>query len=100
MNRVFKDINKSDIYLIIDNLTFYFSSDFNRKRFYNKASLYVNDEELKFINKYHISHTDNLHYLLVAYYLKIEKRGFRIFDKDKNIFYNKLDDIKFKNIIL
>lgn len=100
MNRVFKDINKSDISLGIGNLSFYFSSEFNRKRFLSKSEVYVNEEELKFISKYHVSHYDNLQYLLIAYYLKVEKRGFRIFDKDKNIFYNKLDEIKFKTIIL
>lgn len=83
MNKVYNNINESPYSIRKKDLIFYFSSEFNLKRF-NKGCLeYVNNETSKIISKYHISGNFEK-YLLVAYYLKIEKRGFKICDSRNN----------------
>lgn len=75
--RVEYDIYESDYYYRINGYTFYFSSMFNRDRFITKFSKFVKEENNKIIVKYHVS-IDLTEYLLIAFYKKIEKRGFRV----------------------
>lgn len=83
MKRVEYDINKSEYYFRINKLTFFFSSKFNRARFEAGFIDYVNDETNKLKAKYKVNilFTD---YLLVAFYKKIEKRGFKVLTYDDN----------------
>lgn len=83
MKRVEYNINKSEYYFRINKLTFFFSSKFNKSRFENGFIDYVNDETNKIKAKYkvNINLTD---YLLLAYYKKIEKRGFKVLTYDDN----------------
>lgn len=83
MKRVEYNINKSEYYFRVNKLTFFFSSKFNKSRFENGFIDYVNDETNKIKAKYkvNINLTD---YLLLAYYKKIEKRGFKVLTYDDN----------------
>lgn len=77
MKRVEYDISKSEYCYKINRYSFYFSSKFNMDRFVNSFIDYVAEETAKFKAKYKIPVvlTD---YLLVALYIKIEKRGFKV----------------------
>lgn len=83
MKRVEYNINRSEYYFRVNKLTFFFSSKFNKSRFENGFIDYVNEETNKIKAKYkvNINLTD---YLLLAYYKKIEKRGFKVLTYDDN----------------
>ena len=86
LNKVYQDINESPYYVEIDDFTFYFSSDFYRKKFKNSVYSYVKEEEFKLRNRYHILNINffNLlkEVLMISLYKKIEKRGFRVYKED------------------
>lgn len=77
MKRVEYDLSRSDYFSEIDNLKFYFSSEFNKMRFDMNYYDYIGDETYKLQAKYHV-YLNIDEYLLVAFYKKIEKRGFRV----------------------
>ena len=83
LKRVEYNINKSEYYFRINKLTFFFSSKFNKSRFENGFIDYVNDETNKLKAKYKVN-INLSDYLMVAYYKKIEKRGFKILTYDTN----------------
>ena len=81
MNIVYQDIERSKYALEVNNLKFYFSSTFNLERFRRKYLDYIEIEEKKIINKYH--YPINLkNYLLICFYMMIEKRGFKVLVDD------------------
>ena len=86
MKRVEYDINKSEYYFKVNKLTFFFSSKFNKTRFENGFIEYVSEETNKIKAKYKVD-INLTNYLLLAYYKKIEKRGFKV------LTYNDNDDI-------
>lgn len=77
MVRVIYDIEKSEFSLKVNNLKFYFSSVFNLRRFQSNYKSFVEEETLKLQSKYHVN-IDIFNYLLVVFYKKIEKRGFKV----------------------
>ena len=83
MKRVEYDINKSEYYFKVNKLTFFFSSKFNKTRFENGFTEYVNEEANKIKAKYKVD-INLTNYLLLAYYKKIEKRGFKVLTYDDN----------------
>ena len=83
MKRVEYDINKSEYYFKVNKLTFFFSSKFNKTRFENGFIDYVNEETNKIKAKYRVN-INLTNYLLLAYYKKIEKRGFKVLTYDDN----------------
>ena len=83
MKRVEYDINKSEYYFKVNKLTFFFSSKFNKSRFENGFIEYVNEETNKIKAKYKVD-INLTNYLLLAYYKKIEKRGFKVLTYDDN----------------
>ena len=83
MKRVEYDINKSEYYFRVNKLTFFFSSKFNKTRFENGFIDYVNEETNKIKAKYKVD-INLTNYLLLAYYKKIEKRGFKVLTYDAN----------------
>ena len=86
MKRVEYDINKSEYYFKVNKLTLFFSSKFNKTRFENGFIEYVSEETNKIKAKYKVD-INLTNYLLLAYYKKIEKRGFKV------LTYNDNDDI-------
>lgn len=81
MKRVIYDIDKSDYYLNIDRYVFYFSSEFNRTRFKEGYDSFIYEEISKLKAKYHVNINLSC-YLLIVYYKKIEKRGFKVLTYD------------------
>lgn len=74
---VYNNIDDSVFFIDVGKCRIYFSSEFNKKRFSNNYKNYINEENAKLENKYHVKIVAN-YYLLFAFYKKIEKRGFRI----------------------
>lgn len=83
MKRVEYDINKSEYYFKVNKLTLFFSSKFNKTRFENGFIEYVREETNKIKAKYKVD-INLTNYLLLAYYKKIEKRGFKVLTYDDN----------------
>ena len=94
---IYLNLFDSDYFIDIEGLRFFFSSEFNKRRFDNNVLQYIEEENLKIINKYHVDITLNL-FLMISYYKKIEKRGFRIRDLSDN--HDLTKDIKIINTIL
>lgn len=82
--RVYHDLTESKEFVELLETRFYFSSSFNKERFLNGYKKYIKEEEDKIISKYGIN-ISLRYYLLIAYYLKIEKRGFYITKYDNII---------------
>ena len=83
MKRVEYDINKSEYYFRVNKLTLFFSSKFNKTRSENGFIDYVNEETNKIKAKYKVN-INLTNYLLLTYYKKIEKRGFKVLTYDDN----------------
>lgn len=84
--KIFYDLTESTEYVDMLDSRFYFSSSFNKERFLGGFESYIKEEEDKIIAKYGVTISIRF-YLLIAYYLKIEKRGFyikRYSEKTKN----------------
>lgn len=75
--KVFYDLTESTEYVEMLDCRFYFSSSFNKERFLSGYESYIKEEEDKIIAKYNVLISIRF-YLLIAFYLKIEKRGFYI----------------------
>lgn len=73
--KVYYDLTESKEYIEMLDTRFYFSSSFNKDRFLKGYQSYIKEEEDKIIAKYGIAISIR-YYLLIAYYMKIEKRGF------------------------
>ena len=74
---LFYDIDKSNLKFEFNGIIFYFSSDFNLERFKNGYLNYLMEEQDKINAKYHVM-SDLKNLLILAYYKKIETRGFRV----------------------
>ena len=75
--KIYYDLTESTEFVELLSCRFYFSSSFNKERFLKGYEEYIKEEENKIIAKYGILISMRF-YLLMAFYLKIEKRGFYI----------------------
>ena len=75
--KIFHDLTESNEFVELLQSRFYFSSSFNKERFLKGYEDYIKEEEDKIKAKYGINISIR-YYLLIAYYIKIEKRGFYI----------------------
>ena len=91
---VYQNIKETVFDYEIYDLCFHFSSLFNKNRFTENVELFVKLEEMKIINKYQLQ-IDIKQYLAIAFYKKIEKRGFYITIDDEELH----DDYKIETII-
>ena len=92
---VYKDVKESPYKENYSGICFHFSSLFNRRRYRNNIDNFVNEEELKIRNKYQLE-IDLKKYLAIAYYKKIEKRGFYVLIEDNE--FNEIEYISRINI--
>ena len=92
---VYKDVKESPYKEIYSGICFHFSSLFNCRRFRKNIDNFTNEEELKIRNKYQLE-IDLKKYLAIAYYKKIEKRGFYVLIEDNE--FNEIDYINRINI--
>ena len=78
--KVYLNVNESDIFYRFQDFKFYFSSVATRERFIKKLQLYIEAETNKFINKYNVSVDEDSFNLMFAFilYHKTEKRGFKV----------------------
>lgn len=90
---IYYDIKESDYYtkLKINNeeIVLYFSSMFLRKKFLDNVGNYIHGENLKLSIQYKID-IDATKLLILSYYKKLEKRGFRVLINDKEIINDNL----------
>lgn len=75
--RVYYDLTESVEYVDLLNMRFFFSSSFNKDRFIRGYESFIKEEEDKIIAKYGVLISIRA-YLLTAYYIRIEKRGFYV----------------------
>lgn len=90
---VYNDIEESDYKLELYDMTFYFSSEFNKSRFYKGVKDYIKSEEDKLKARYNIYNIDFKEYFSIVYYNKIEKRGFRVYLNEEEKYINMDDNI-------
>lgn len=99
--KIYYDLTESVEYVELLRNRFYFSSSFNKERFLRGYESYIKTEEDKIIAKYGVKISIRF-YLLMAYYLRIEKRGFyikRYCDVTKDFTINiKKDHVSFTEI--
>ena len=74
---VFLNLEKSKYKVKKAGMILYFSSEFNKRRFFSRVDEYIINETLKLNNKYKVKANYTL-ILILAFYKKIEKRGWRI----------------------
>ena len=80
---IYNNIDESEYYSDYDHLRFYFSSELYRDKFNSKFKKYIIDEMNKLRIKYKcLFHCDEM--LALCLYQKIEKRGFRVIEKESN----------------
>lgn len=91
-NGIYNNLNESEYIYEIENFVFYFSSKMYLEKFKQGKDEYIKEETLKINNKYNTETKFNI-MLLLSLYKKIEKRGFKIFDKVLN------RDLKEKEVI-
>ena len=81
---IYNDINESTYTFKYDDLVFYFSSKFYLEKFTREYSNFIKDETMKFKIKYKCNaYIDDM--LLLLLYKKIEKRGFKVLYKGKEL---------------
>lgn len=86
-NVIYYDIEKSPYVFKTLYFDFYFSSQFYMNKFKSNYSAYIQNETDKLKVKFGQS-VNFIKPLILDYYKKIEKRGFRVFDKTENTYIN------------
>ena len=80
---VYQNIEESPIFYQYENFKFYFSSQLYRRNFKNRIEEYLKEETYKIMNRYKVLNDRFFEILkevlLISYYKKIEKRGFRVY---------------------
>lgn len=85
-NIIYNDLKESTFKFQYDDMIFVFSSNFYLNNFLNKYNEYLKTENSKLFAKYKTSiFADYL--ILIELYKKIEKRGFLIYYKNKELKY-------------
>lgn len=77
INGIYLNLKESEYKLNYNGLIYYFSSELYMNKFKNNVKQFIVEETAKLKTKYKINiYFDTM--LTIAYYKKIEKRGFRI----------------------
>ena len=77
INGIYLDLKESEYKLNYNGLIYYFSSELYMNKFKKNVKQFIVEETAKLKTKYKINiYFDTM--LTIAYYKKIEKRGFRI----------------------
>lgn len=90
---IYYDIKESDyeVKLNVNNeeILLYFSSKFLKNKFLDNIANYIHNENIKLSITYKID-IDATKLLILSYYKKIEKRGFRVYINEKEILNDNL----------
>lgn len=85
---IYYDLKESEYFVCLDinkeRIILYFSSLFLRKKFIDNIGNFIHNENSKITSMYKID-IDMTKLLILSYYKKIEKRGFRVLINDKEI---------------
>lgn len=94
---IYNDINESIYTFKYDDLLFYFSSQFYQEKFTREYSQFLKDEIMKLKIKFKCNiYCDEM--ILLLLYKKIEKRGFKVLYKGKELNENYYIDFKINEI--
>lgn len=86
-NIVYNDLNESNYCFKYDDFKFYFSSNFYLEKFEREYVNFIKDETMKLKIKFKCNiFADYL--ILLLLYQRIEKRGFRVENKNNEIIEN------------
>lgn len=89
MYKIYHNIEESTFCSEVGDFQFYFSTEFNQRRFKERYLSFVNTELYKLKLKYNFSDMKTLATLKIAliftFYKKIEARGFRVYKKGERI---------------
>ena len=81
---IYNDINESTYTFKYDDLVFYFSSNFYKEKFIKEYSNFIKEETMKLKVKFKCNiYCDEM--ILLLLYKKIEKRGFKVTIKGKDL---------------
>lgn len=81
---IYNDINESNYTFKYNDLVFYFSSKFYLEKFTREYSTFLKDETMKLKIKFKCNiYCDEI--ILLLLYKKIEKRGFKVLYKSKEL---------------
>lgn len=94
---IYLDLKETEYSITLSGITFYFSSKLYLKKFMDNVNNYVKQENIKLCVKYNVN-IDLTLFLMISLYRKIEKRGFRIYDKINN--KEITENVSFINTIL
>ena len=94
-NKVYNDLKESPFTYEMDGFLLTFSSVFHKNKYKKEIKNYIKNESLKFKNRYKVN-VDLKDVFIIAFYKKVENRGFRVF-RDNHELY---EDKAYKNIIL
>lgn len=90
-SKIYNNLKESSFTTKTNRFIFYFSSEFNKKRFDERYLTYVTDETIKINQRYHVFDIKFNkiieQVLMIAFYKKIEKRGFVVYDKTTSDYY-------------
>lgn len=94
---IYNDINESVYTFKYDDLVFYFSSQFYQEKFTREYSQFLKDEVMKLKIKFKCNiYCDEM--ILLLLYKKIEKRGFKVLYKGKELSENYYIDFSIDEI--
>lgn len=79
---IYHNIEESSVHIEIENFKLYFSSDTNKGRFLGKYDEYYSKINARLKRIYDIEY---LPLILISLYKRVEKRGFRMYYKNKRI---------------
>ena len=84
---VYHNIEESDIYLQVGNFYLYFSSNFLKGKFVGLYDKYYEKVNKMFTKIYELDYTP---LIIISLYKNVEKRGFRVYYKDRRILENQI----------
>ena len=94
---IYNDINESIYTFKYDDLLFYFSSQFYQEKFTREYLQFLKDEIMKLKIKFKCNiYCDEM--ILILLYKKIEKRGFKVKYKDKELIENYYIDFNINDL--
>lgn len=94
---IYNDLNESNYTFKYDDLVFYFSSQFYQEKFTREYSQFLKDEIMKLKIKFKCNiYCDEM--ILLLLYKKIEKRGFKVLYKGKELNENYYIDLSINEL--
>ena len=94
---IYNDINESTYTFKYDALVFYFSSQFYQEKFERMYTQFLKDETMKLKVKFKCTiYCDEM--ILLLLYKKIEKRGFKVEYKGKELIENYYIDFNINDL--